>query len=88
MKRNVLAQRLDSEGFRRDAYSLDGNTPAYDGLVLKNIHGTWYVEYYERGNTDILGIFGSEDEACEYLYQQICRDISAKQTNNSIADKG
>lgn len=79
MTRQELAQRIAAEGFRSDAVSLDGVTPAYDGLVLKHSGNRWYVDYFERGETDRLGTFRTEEEACEFLYSLLLKDSTARQ---------
>lgn len=64
MNASELKQRLDREGFRGDAYRLDGGTSDYEGLVLKKKQEGWSVEYFERGFWSSLGEFQSEEKAC------------------------
>ncbi len=80
MNREELARRLDSEGFRRDAYRLDGSSPPFDGLVLTEVHGKWKVEYFdERGGQTPYGVFDTESSACHRLYELLAASSTAKQ---------
>lgn len=78
MNRQELKKRLDAEGYRPDAYSLDGSLPSYDGFVLREANGRWRIEYWERGAARNLGDFDSEEKACERLYDFLKRDRTAR----------
>ena len=64
-----LKERLKREGFRPDLYSLDGGLPAFEGLVLKERTGRWTIEHCERGLCRELENLGSENAACERMYE-------------------
>lgn len=79
MKQNELACRLSREGFRSDAYSLDGGLPALlEGYVLRRLGVLWTIEYYERGLTRTLAQFSSEDEACDAMYATLNADPTTR----------
>jgi hypothetical protein len=78
MTRRELAERLQREGFRDDACRLDGSLPSYEGIFLREEHGTWLVGHFERGMTRELGRFASEDAACEHIYELLSGDATAK----------
>lgn len=67
-----LKERLRREGFRPDVYSLDGRLPAFEGLVLNERAGRWTIEHCERGMCRELESVGSEDTACERMYELLC----------------
>ena len=79
MTKTELEARLLKEGFRKDSYSLDGSTPAYDGLVLTEVHGKWSIQYMERGIASPLGEFSSEKEACQRMYELMSEDPTTRQ---------
>lgn len=64
-----LKERLQREGFRSEVYSLDGELPAFEGLVLKMRAGRWTIEHCERGMCRELETFGSEETACNHMYE-------------------
>jgi len=74
MTKSELAQRLAQEGFRSSSYNLDWNVPSYEGLVLSNVHGSWLIQYFERGSSREIGRFGSEGEACNKFYEIVSSD--------------
>ena len=39
-----------------------------DGICMRKIKDTWSVYYCERGNKKIIGMFGSENDACEFVF--------------------
>jgi hypothetical protein len=79
MTKNELASRLLLDGVRPDSYSLDGSTPAYEGLVLSNVHGMWLVQYFERGNWRELARSYSESDACDRFYEIVSKDRTFRQ---------
>jgi len=69
MNISELAQLLCKEGFRPDVYSIDGQPPPYEGLILKQEASKWVIDYFERGSSRRLHAFEREDEACEKMYE-------------------
>ena len=78
MTRQELKARLDAEGFRSDAYILDGSEPPYEALVLREEGEQWHVYYVERGIWRARGEFDTEHDACVFLYEALCKDVTSK----------
>lgn len=79
MKKNDLAVRLRTEGFREDLYSLEGGfPPLLDGYILRSIGVSWVVEYYERGMTRTLADYASEEDACDGMYRLLSEDPTTR----------
>lgn len=64
-----LKRRLVREGFRSDVYSIGGPPPSYEGLILERKGPRWTIEHFERGVRRELESFGTEEQACERMYQ-------------------
>jgi hypothetical protein len=64
-----LKQRLAAEGFRSDVYCIDGPLPSYEGLILEKSGTMWRIEHFERGVRRELESFGTEERACERMYE-------------------
>lgn len=79
MTKEELAIQLVSDGVQSDSYNLDGSTPAFDGLVLSNVHGMWIVQYFERGNWRELARSYSESDACDRFYEIVSKDRTFRQ---------
>jgi hypothetical protein len=79
MSKSELAEKLHVEGFRENGYTLDGTTPPYEGYMLVGTeHGVWYILYFERGSTNELARYSSEEEACERFYWMLLADSTMK----------
>ena len=70
MKKNELERRLQYEKIPAQFYSLTGGLPN-EALCLNNENGKWEVYYSERGVKTGLKTFETEDEACDYFYNDI-----------------
>lgn len=70
MNKNDLREKLQQEGIRPDAYCLNGGLPN-ESYCLNESNNQWEVYYSERGNKSGLKVFDNENDACQYLYQQI-----------------
>ena len=77
MNKNELARILRQEGFRPEAYDLEGGMQD-ERYCLGESHGVWSVYYSERGLQSGKKEFGSESEACEYLLQLLRKDTSTR----------
>ncbi len=70
MKKNELEQRLKSERIPEQFYSLKGGLPN-EALCLNQENGKWEVYYSERGIKNGLKTFESEDDACDFFYEDL-----------------
>ena len=77
MNRETLRKIADSEGIRRDSYSLDGGMPS-ERYVLAIIEGGWAVYYSERRSRNGESRFETEDEACDELLMRLIRDPTTR----------
>jgi hypothetical protein len=64
-----LEAKLSAHGVRKDDYSLAGGLPT-EALCIDRADGKWRVYYSERGSRSVLGTFDSEQEACDYFFEQ------------------
>jgi len=77
MNRSELAEILKREGFRYDAYALDGGC-LDERYCLDNSYGVWSVYYSERGLQSGKKEFAIESDACEYFLQMLRKDSSTR----------
>lgn len=70
MNKNDLKQKLNSSNIPKDTYSLEGGLPNEAYCINQN-EDKWEVYYSERGQKSGLKIIDSEEEACEYFYQEL-----------------
>lgn len=77
MDRKKLKAIADREGIREDAFSLEGQDK-HHRYVLKVEEGGWATYFVERGERLGVEQFDTEDEACEYLLQQLLRDRTTR----------
>ncbi|MBQ7810534.1 MAG: hypothetical protein IJ346_06200 [Clostridia bacterium] len=61
-----LMVKLDSLKLKYNNFSLNGGY-LEEGFCLAEIKGSWQVYYCERGSESIIGIFPTEDDACEFM---------------------
>ncbi|MGH7144436.1 MAG: hypothetical protein ACRD22_05745 [Terriglobia bacterium] len=73
MTKIELLKLLKCEGFRADAYSLDGGVPE-ERYCLDYCHGIWSVYYSERGLQSGKREFSLESDACEFFLKLIKDD--------------
>ncbi|MBI0472626.1 hypothetical protein EXT68_22475 [Pectobacterium parmentieri] len=81
MNKDELRDRLIKEKISRSLYSLDGGLPD-EKLCLDRENGYWFIYYSERGIKTGMINFPTENEACQYIYDQI-NEIIIDKTNNS-----
>jgi hypothetical protein len=74
MTKAELEQKLRDSGIRADAYSVEGGRHDERYCLDQPFAGTWAVYYSERGERTGERRFGSEAEACEYLFDLLIRD--------------
>lgn len=70
MKKNELERKLKSESIPEQFYSLKGGLPN-EALCLNQENGKWEVYYSERGIKTGLKTFESEDDACDFFYEDL-----------------
>ena len=70
MKRNELKDLLEKEKISKSIYSLDGGLPN-EKLCLGFENNKWIVYYSERGVRTGVVEFITENDACDYIYNQI-----------------
>jgi hypothetical protein len=78
MDKNELARILRAEGFRADAYDLEGEKRD-ECYCLEEFDGGWVVYYSERGLKAGRVEFASEGEACEFLLGLMRRDPTGRE---------
>jgi hypothetical protein len=68
-----LKARLVREGFRPDVYSINGQLPSYEGLILEGSGIRWKIDHFERGVRRELESLTSEEAACDRMYELLCK---------------
>jgi hypothetical protein len=71
MKRDELRNRLTKLGVPSYSYNLDGKGRDDERLCLGFTNNEWSVYYIERGEKTTNKIFMSEEEACQFIYEQL-----------------
>ncbi len=77
MNKRELAQILKREGFRSDAYDIEGGG-LDERYCLREYHGIWSVYYSERGLQSGKREFARESEAGEHLLALLRKDGSTR----------
>jgi hypothetical protein len=86
MNRKELKKQLKKLGVNRGYYSLDGYELP-DRIVLSKSSNGWSVFYIDdRGNRCNNKHFTNEDEACEYLLDELLKEKSLQDKINSQSD--
>jgi len=75
MKRRELKNLLIKENIPKTIYSLDGGLPN-EKICLDFEKNKWIVYYSDRGVRTGLVEFAAEDDACDYVFNQIIAIIS------------
>lgn len=70
MTKNDLLDKLVKMKIPMDVYSLNGGFPN-EAYCLNHIGDVYEVYYSERGQKSELKSFGTESEACKYLFESI-----------------
>jgi hypothetical protein len=65
-----LAAKLSACRVPKDKYSLSGGLPN-EKYCIEHVDGKWRVYYSERGSRSGLRIFDSEQEACDYFFEEV-----------------
>ena len=69
--RNLLEKKLKIAGIPDYIYNLTGQGKNDECLCLEKIQDKWSVYYLERGIKTTNEIFDSENDACQFLYDQL-----------------
>lgn len=72
MKKNELRDVLIEMGIPPILYNLDGNGRTDERFCLELINNEWRVYFSERGVKTTNEKFSSEEEACQFIYDQLC----------------
>lgn len=71
MNKENLKKFLNEKGIDSDLYNLDGKGRVDERFCLENKNDEWYVYYSERGIKTTNKRFLSEEDACDYIYNQL-----------------
>lgn len=72
MNKDELRKVLITMGVPSMLYNLDGNGRTDERFCLEHANNEWSVYYSERGVKTTNERFASEEEACKFLYEQLC----------------
>lgn len=71
MNIEILEKELKIAKVPDYVYNLTGKGKKDERLCLEKIKDKWSVYYLERGMKTTNEFFDSEDEACQFLYDQL-----------------
>ena len=77
MTLDELRAQLLGEGFHPDGFALGDDTPHYEGLCLKEEHGVWKIEFFERGSYRHVETHLDEPAACASFLEHMRKDKGA-----------
>lgn len=72
MKKNELRDALIEMGIPSTLYNLDGSGRTDERFCLELVNNEWTVYFSERGVKTTNEKFPSEEEACKFIYDQLC----------------
>ena len=72
MKKNELRDALIEMEIPSILYNLDGNGRTDERFCLEFTNNEWRVYFSERGVKTTNEKFSSEEEACQFIYEQLC----------------
>lgn len=73
MNRLQLAKKLEEIGVPSRVYSLHGASDNKTCIEQRN--GKWYVFFFERGQENVIKVFDTETEACEFMLFDLKKEI-------------
>lgn len=73
MKKNELRNALMHIGVAPMFYNLDGNGRTDERFCLEFVNNEWSVYYSERGVKTTNIRFSSEEDACQFIYEQLSK---------------
>lgn len=71
MNKNELRDALMNIGVSSFLYNLDGNGRTDERFCLEFVNDEWGVYFSERGIKTMNNKFLSEEEACQFIYEQL-----------------
>ncbi|MBP3458387.1 MAG: hypothetical protein J6K58_04195 [Lachnospiraceae bacterium] len=71
MTRGILEKKLKKAGVPDYVYNLTEQGKKDERLCLEKIKDKWSVYYLEKGIKTTNEFFDSEDDACQFLYEQL-----------------
>ena len=71
MKKGELKKTLIQNGVPEDLYNLDETGRNDERFCLEKRADKWHVYFMERGIKTTNEKFDSEEEACQFIYQQL-----------------
>ncbi|ANX10950.1 hypothetical protein ABE41_002845 [Fictibacillus arsenicus] len=74
MNKTKLQELLIDTKVPKDSYCLNGGLPN-EAYCLNKEDDLWEVYYSERGEKSQLKKFVSEEEACDYLFSKIIKNV-------------
>lgn len=74
MNKIELRRALVSLGVPSSIYSLSGGQ-ADERVCLYQYDEKWRVSFFERGQERVLGTFATEVAACEFMLEELRREI-------------
>lgn len=72
MNKNELKGALIERGVPSMLYNLDGIGRTDERFCLEFTNDEWRVYFSERGVKTTNEKFASEEEACRFIYEQLC----------------
>lgn len=72
MNKNELKNTLMKLGVSSILYNLDGDGRTDERFCLEYTDNEWRVYYSERGIKTTNEIFASEEDACQFIFEQLC----------------
>lgn len=72
LKKDELRDALTERGIPPILYNLDGNGRTDERFCLEYTNHEWRVYFSERGVKTTNEKFSSEEEACQFIYEQLC----------------
>lgn len=71
MKKEELKRELQAHNVPENMYNLDGTGRKDERFCLEFASGSWQVFFTERGVRTTAKTFDTENEACQYLFEQL-----------------
>ena len=86
MNRLVLKRKLDEMGVNENDYSLYGSLD-WNKIILYENYSNWEVFYLsERGTRDNFHVFHSEEEACQYIFNEFQKSLKIRSTTPKLLE--
>ena len=73
MNRKELRIKLKEANIKHWYYNIDGFGETDQRLCLEKKGEKWRVCFYERGIAREDGVFNTEEEACDYIFEMLIK---------------